>query len=90
MERCSSKEAQQVQEAVRTVQADIERVRDLFEPASFDVVLCHGVLMYVDDPADVIAACEERAGRTDPYRRVAPLYHIMAESNVDRGQVERR
>jgi hypothetical protein len=42
------------------------------------------------DDLELLLACEERAGRTDPYRQVAPLYHIMAESNVDRGQVERR
>ena len=27
---------------------------------------------------DALLACEERAGRTDPYRRVAPLLHVVA------------
>ena len=27
---------------------------------------------------DALLACEERAGRTDPYRRVAGLLHLLA------------
>ncbi|WP_433430852.1 methyltransferase domain-containing protein [Nonomuraea sp. CA-141351] len=41
--------------AVRTVQAEAERLGELFEPGSFDVVLCHGVLMYFDDPGPLLA-----------------------------------
>ncbi|MGP3958741.1 class I SAM-dependent methyltransferase [Nonomuraea sp. 3N208] len=41
---------------IRTVQAKAERLGELFEPASFDAVLCHGVLMYFDDPDPLIAA----------------------------------
>ena len=29
------------------------------------------------DQLDALLACEERAGRTDPYRRVAPLLHVI-------------
>ncbi|TMR19206.1 methyltransferase domain-containing protein [Nonomuraea turkmeniaca] len=41
---------------VRAIQAKAERLGELSEPASFDVVLCHGVLMYFDDPGPLIAA----------------------------------
>ncbi|GAA3234870.1 methyltransferase domain-containing protein [Nonomuraea helvata] len=41
--------------AVRTVQAEAERLGELFEPGSFDAVLCHGVLMYFDDPDPLLA-----------------------------------
>ncbi|MET7329106.1 methyltransferase domain-containing protein [Nonomuraea sp. NPDC005650] len=40
---------------IRTVQAPAERLRELFGPGSFDVVLCHGVLMYFDDPDPLLA-----------------------------------
>ncbi len=49
-------EAPHVQERVRTVQGDATEVAGLFPPASFDAVLCHGVLMYFPDPAPVLAA----------------------------------
>ncbi|MEV0306859.1 class I SAM-dependent methyltransferase [Nonomuraea fuscirosea] len=41
---------------VRTVHAEAERLGELFEPGGFDAVLCHGVLMYFDDPDPLIAA----------------------------------
>ena len=41
--------------SIRTVQAEAERLRELFEPGSFDIVLCHGVLMYFDDPDPLLA-----------------------------------
>ncbi|MEV0821504.1 methyltransferase domain-containing protein [Nonomuraea rubra] len=40
---------------VRTVQAEAERLGELFEPGGFDAVLCHGVLMYFDDPDPLLA-----------------------------------
>jgi len=33
---------------------DIARLQDLFTPRSFDVILCHNVLEYVDDPGAVL------------------------------------
>lgn len=56
---------------------------------SFDAVLCHGALMYFDDPEpeaaelESLLACEERAGTTDPYRRVAALTHVIAVREED-------
>jgi len=34
---------------------DLTRLPSLFEPGSFDVVLCHNVLEYVDDPGAVLS-----------------------------------
>ncbi|MEV0612961.1 methyltransferase domain-containing protein [Nonomuraea sp. NPDC050404] len=41
---------------VRTVRSPAERLDELFGPGNFDVVLCHGVLMYFDDPDPLLAA----------------------------------
>lgn len=40
---------------ITTVHAGAERLGELFGPGSFDVVLCHGVLMYFADPDPLIA-----------------------------------
>ncbi|MFE2428004.1 methyltransferase domain-containing protein [Streptomyces sp. NPDC059373] len=37
---------------VRGVQGDAHGLLDVVEPGGYDVVLCHGVLEYVDDPAE--------------------------------------
>jgi 2-polyprenyl-3-methyl-5-hydroxy-6-metoxy-1,4-benzoquinol methylase len=34
--------------------ADVNRAPDLFEPSSFDLVVCHNLLEYVDDPLGVL------------------------------------
>ncbi|MDF9812664.1 SAM-dependent methyltransferase [Streptomyces sp. SPB162] len=41
-----------VTDRVRGVQGDTHGLLDVVEPGSQDVVLCHGVLEYVDDPAE--------------------------------------
>ncbi|MFD3658873.1 methyltransferase [Streptomyces sp. 24-1644] len=41
-----------VAERVSGVQGDILGLFDVVEPGGYDVVLCHGVLEYVDDPAE--------------------------------------
>lgn len=45
-----------VQHLVDAVQADTGTLAAVVEPASVDLVCCHGVLEYVDDPATAIAA----------------------------------
>ncbi|MFC4113864.1 class I SAM-dependent methyltransferase [Nonomuraea zeae] len=45
---------------ITTVQAEAERMGELFEPGAFDVVLCHGVLMYFDDPGPLLAGLARR------------------------------
>ena len=44
-----------VAERVRGLQGDVEGLPGLLAPASADVVLCHGVLEAVDDPAVALA-----------------------------------
>ena len=41
---------------VRLVQGEAEAITDLFAPASFDVVLCQGVLMYFPEPGPLLDA----------------------------------
>jgi S-adenosylmethionine-dependent methyltransferase len=45
-----------VRDRVRVVRGDVKDIAALVEPASFDVVLCHGVLMYLPDPEPVLTA----------------------------------
>ncbi|MCZ9336940.1 class I SAM-dependent methyltransferase, partial [Streptomyces sp. TRM76130] len=40
-----------VADRVRGVQGDAHGLFDVVERGGYDVVLCHGVLEYVDDPA---------------------------------------
>ncbi len=47
-------EPDDVRARVRTVRDDIGKLASLFDPGSFDVVLCHGVLMYFADPEPVL------------------------------------
>jgi S-adenosylmethionine-dependent methyltransferase len=54
-----AEETQTIRDQVAIVQGDAERITDLFTPDSFDVVLCHGVLMYFPDPAPLLAALAE-------------------------------
>ena len=49
-------EAPEVAGRVRLVRGDARDTAALFEAESFDVVLCHGVLMYFPDPGPMLAA----------------------------------
>ncbi len=49
-------EPPEVAARVRLVRGDALSAGGLFAAASFDVVLCHGVLMYLPDPGPVLAA----------------------------------
>ncbi len=42
--------------AVRGIQGDTADLLEHVEPQSFDLVICHGVLEYVDDPAGALAS----------------------------------
>jgi S-adenosylmethionine-dependent methyltransferase len=59
LERDLAAEAPPVRERVRTVHGTAEQVAGLFEPGSFEVVLCQGVLMYIPDPEPVLRAIAE-------------------------------
>ncbi|MEU7829233.1 MULTISPECIES: methyltransferase domain-containing protein [unclassified Nonomuraea] len=50
------KERVEPEMAIEVVHAPAERLGELFGPGSFDVVLCHGVLMYFDDPDPLLTA----------------------------------
>ncbi|MDO0932531.1 methyltransferase domain-containing protein [Streptomyces sp. DG2A-72] len=50
-----SAEPEGIRERMRIVQGDGRDTGVHFLPGSFDVVLCHGVLMYVDDPDPLLA-----------------------------------
>ncbi|WP_051450175.1 methyltransferase domain-containing protein [Actinospica robiniae] len=45
-----------VSDQVRLIRGEAEAIGELFAPASFDVVLCHGVLMYFPDPGPLLDA----------------------------------
>ncbi|MER5808627.1 methyltransferase [Streptomyces sp. NPDC002033] len=44
-----------VADLVRGVQGDAQGLLDVVEREAYDVVICHGVLEYVDDPAEGVA-----------------------------------
>jgi S-adenosylmethionine-dependent methyltransferase len=49
-------EPAEVGDRVRLVQGDADAITGSFEPSSFDVVLCQGVLMYFADPGPLLDA----------------------------------
>lgn len=51
-----AEEPEGIRERVRLVEGDGREAGRHFEPGSFDVVLCHGVLMYAADPDPMLAA----------------------------------
>ncbi|MFI6522630.1 class I SAM-dependent methyltransferase [Spirillospora sp. NPDC050679] len=55
-ERALADHPPHVRDRVRLVQGEGDRLVDHFADSSFDVVLCHGVLMYLDDPVPLLAA----------------------------------
>jgi hypothetical protein len=72
------------------VAARADRLADLTTRLAgygLDVTAWYGVRVFTDTAPDdagpppdleALLACEERAGRTDPYRRVAALLHVIA------------
>jgi S-adenosylmethionine-dependent methyltransferase len=52
-------EPAEVRERVRIVEGDVREAGSLPAPARFDVVLCHGVLMYLPDPGPVLDVVAE-------------------------------
>ncbi|MEU1629111.1 methyltransferase domain-containing protein [Streptomyces sp. NPDC020096] len=50
-----SAEPEGIRERVRLIEGDGRETGRYFEAGSFDVVLCHGVLMYVSDPDAMLA-----------------------------------
>ena len=56
LDRSLSAEPPALRDRVRLVHGDALAVAAEFEAGQFDVVLCHGVLMYFQDPAPLLAA----------------------------------
>jgi S-adenosylmethionine-dependent methyltransferase len=56
LDRSLSAEPPALRDRVRVVHGDALAVAAQFGAGQFDVVLCHGVLMYVEDPAPLLAA----------------------------------
>lgn len=48
--------AKQVAARIEFHLTDTDRIAELFRPQSFDLVICHNVLEYVDDPAGIFRA----------------------------------
>lgn len=51
-----ARESPDVAGRVRLLHGDAEAIPDLFRRSTFDVVLCHGVLMYLADPTPLLDA----------------------------------
>jgi 2-polyprenyl-3-methyl-5-hydroxy-6-metoxy-1,4-benzoquinol methylase len=49
-------EDESISAGIRLVHGRLEDLPGLLEPASYDVVLCHGVLMYAPDPEPLVQA----------------------------------
>lgn len=46
-----------ITEKIALEHGDADKLADLFEARSFDVILCHNILEYVDNPAAVLQEC---------------------------------
>jgi S-adenosylmethionine-dependent methyltransferase len=55
LETALAGDAPEVRRRVRLIRGEAERLADLVPAQGFDAVLCHGVLMYFDDPAPLLA-----------------------------------
>ena len=56
LDRSLQAEPGSVRERVRVVHGDVSDLNRLFASSSFDVVMCHGVLMYLADPQPLLRA----------------------------------
>ncbi|BCJ41738.1 methyltransferase [Actinoplanes ianthinogenes] len=63
LNRSLEREPARVRDRVRVVRADASRLAGTFSPGCFDVVLCHGLLMYFAEPGPLL---------TDLARMLAP------------------
>ncbi|MEV4366556.1 methyltransferase domain-containing protein [Nonomuraea sp. NPDC049637] len=54
LQRALTDEPEDVRGRVRLLQGDVRDIATLFRSESFDVVLCHGVLMYFPDPGPLL------------------------------------
>ncbi|MGI9049132.1 MAG: methyltransferase domain-containing protein [Rubrobacteraceae bacterium] len=59
--RALDSEDEKVRDRVRLVPGPGEKAPDILERESFDAVLCHGVLMYLEDPAPLVGTLADIA-----------------------------
>ncbi|NLV56724.1 MAG: methyltransferase domain-containing protein [Acidimicrobiales bacterium] len=74
-----------VAERIRLVEADGAAAPDVLDGATFDGVLCHGVLMYLDDPTPVVGALCALAAPGGLVSIVAKNVEVMAILPAHRG-----
>jgi SAM-dependent methyltransferase len=70
---------------VRLVEAAGEDAPDVFGGATFEGVLCHGVLMYLDDPGELVGALCRLTGPGGVVSIVAKNVEVMAVRHVHEG-----
>jgi S-adenosylmethionine-dependent methyltransferase len=71
-------EPDDVQRRVRLVQAAGEEAEDAVDGATFDAVLCHGVLMYLPDPAPMVESLCRRTSTGGVVSVMALNGHALA------------
>ncbi|MGH9214046.1 MAG: class I SAM-dependent methyltransferase [Acidimicrobiales bacterium] len=84
-ERRLASEDPQVAARVRLVEASGEDAADALDGACFDAVLCHGVLMYLDDPEPLVDALCRLTAPTGVVSIVAKNVEVMALRHAHQG-----
>lgn len=80
-----AEEDERVASRVRLVQASGEDAPDVLGGDIFDVVLCHGVLMYLDDPEPLVESLCRLTARAGVVSIVAKNVEVMALRHVYEG-----
>lgn len=78
-------EDQEVASRVRLVEASGEQTPEVLGGAVFDAVLCHGVLMYLDDPEPLVDSLCRLAGPAGMVSIVAKNVEVMAIRHAHEG-----
>ncbi len=76
-----------VADRLRGVQGDAENLADLVDTGSVDLVLCHGVLEVVDDPAQALAAAGTALRPGGRLSLVVALRHAAVLARVASGHL---
>lgn len=84
-ERALAAEAPEVSGRVRLVQGSGEDAPAALSGETFGAVLCHGVLMYLDDPEPLVDALCELTGRGGLLSIVAKNVEVMAMRHAHEG-----
>ena len=83
--RLLTSEAGQVADRVRLVEASGEDAPDALDGARFGAVLCHGVLMYLDDPTPLVDALCALVAPAGIVSIVAKNVEVMAARSAHEG-----